>query len=71
MSLIKRLIRLPFNLLGLQIVSMNGYNSQQHKVSEIIKKANICYKESLASRVDSLKDFEYLQYLELKYGGPI
>jgi hypothetical protein len=69
MSVIKRLIRLPFNLLGLQIVNMDGYNSQRHKVNEIIIKANSYYKESLESGFDSLTDPEYLQLLELKYGG--
>ena len=71
MSVIKRLIRLPFNLLGLQIVNMDGYNSQQHKVNEIINKANTYYKESLESRANSLTDSEYLQLLELKYDGYI
>jgi hypothetical protein len=71
MSVIKRLIRLPFNLLGLQIVNMDGYNSQRHKVNEIINKANTYYKESLESRVDSMTDLEYLQLLELKFGGYI
>ena len=71
MSVIKRLIRLPFNLLGLQIVNMDGYNLQRHKVNEIINRANTYYKESLESRVDSLTDPEYLQLLELKYGGYI
>jgi hypothetical protein len=71
MSVIKRLIRLPFNLFGLQIINMNGYTSQQHKVNEIINRANTYYKESLESRVDSLSDPEYLQLLELKFGGYI
>ncbi len=71
MSVIKGLIRLPFNLLGLQIVNMDGYNSQRHKVNEIINKANTCYKESLENRADSLTEPEYLQLLELKYGGYI
>jgi hypothetical protein len=71
MSVIKRLVRLPFNLLGLQIVNMDGYSSQRHKANEIIYKANTYYKESLESRVDSLTDPEYLQLLELKFGGYI
>jgi hypothetical protein len=71
MSVIKRLVRLPFNLLGLQIVKMDGYNSQRRKVNEIINKANTYYKESLEIRADSLTDPEYLQLLELKYGGYI
>jgi hypothetical protein len=71
MNVIKGLIRLPFNLLGLQIVTMSGYNSLQQKKSNIINKANSYYKESLESRVDSLTDPEYLQFLELKYGGYI
>jgi len=56
MSVIKRLLRLPFNLLGLQIVNMDEYNSQRHFVNEIINKANTYYKESLESRADSLTD---------------
>jgi hypothetical protein len=71
MSVIKRLIRLPFNLLGLEIVNMDGLNSKRLKVNEIIDKANAYYKESLESRADSLIDSEYLQLLELKYGGYI
>ena len=69
MSLIKRLIRLPFNMLGFQIVTMDRYNLQQQKINEIMNKAQTYYKESLVCRVDSLTDPEYLQFLELKYGG--
>jgi hypothetical protein len=71
MNVINRLIRLPFNLLGLQIVNIDAYNSQRHKVNKIINKANTYYKESLESRVDSLTDPEHLQLLELKFGGYI
>jgi hypothetical protein len=71
MSVIKRLIRLPFNFLGLQIVSMSGYNSLQQKISKIKNKASTYYTESLESRADSLKDSEYLQLLEIKFGGYI
>jgi hypothetical protein len=71
MSVIKRLIRLPFNLLGLQIVNMDVYNSQQQRFNKIKNRVNIYYKESLESRIDSLTDPEYLQFLELKFGGYI
>jgi hypothetical protein len=69
MNVIKRLIRFLFNLLGLQIVTMDAYNSQRYKINEIINKANTYYKESLECKADSLTDPEYLQLLELKYGG--
>jgi hypothetical protein len=48
---------------------MDGYKSQGHKVNEIINKANTYYKESLECKADSLTDPEYLQLLELKFGG--
>jgi hypothetical protein len=69
MSVLKKLIRVPFNLLGLQIINMNGYNMQQNKIIEIINKANSFYSEALQNRYDTLTDSELLQLLELKYGG--
>jgi hypothetical protein len=44
MNVIKRLIRFPFNLLGLQIVTMDAFNSQRYKINEIINKATTHYK---------------------------
>lgn len=69
MQIIKKVIRYPFNLMGLQIVNINGYNAQQNRISEIILTANKFYKETLQNRLESLSDPEYLQYLELKFGG--
>ena len=69
MQIIKKVIRYPFNLMGLQIVNINGYNAQQNRISEIIFTANKFYKETLQNRLESLSDQEYLQYLELKFGG--
>jgi hypothetical protein len=71
MSLLKKLIRLPFNLIGLQIVNKASYDEQKLKISYIILKSNYYYKEYLHSRIHSLNDYEYLQLLELKYGGYI
>ena len=69
MSIAKRLIRFPFNILGLQIVNLNGYNLQQNKIKEIIYKANIYYRVALENKKAKITDPEYLQLLELKYGG--
>lgn len=69
MQIIKKIIRYTFNLMGIQIISMNGYNAQQYRISEIMLTANKFYKEILQNRLDSLSDPEYLQLLELKYGG--
>ena len=69
MQIIKKVIRYPFNLMGLQIININGYNAQQNRISEIILTANKFYKETLQNRLESLSDPEYLQYLELKFGG--
>jgi len=69
MRVIKRLIRLPFNLLGLKIVRMDGEDLQRNKIDKIINKANTYYKELLETKIDSITDPEYLQLLELKYGG--
>lgn len=71
MQIIKKLIRLPFNLIGLQIVNMNVYIFQQQNISYIMETANKYYKYSLDTQLDFLTDSEYLQYLELKYGGYI
>lgn len=69
MQFIKRFIRYLFNLVGVQIVTIKGYNAQQKRMNEVILTANKFYKESLQSRFDNLTDSEYLQFLELKYGG--
>ena len=69
MQKFKKAIRYPFNLLGLQIINLVSYNAQQDRISEIIMYANKFYKETLQNRRDSLSDSEYLQFLELKYGG--
>ena len=69
MQIIKKVIRYPFNLMGLQIININGYNAQQQRISEIILTANKFYKETLQNSRDNLSDPEYLQFLELKYGG--
>jgi hypothetical protein len=51
-------------------MNLDAYNSQQKKAIDIIIKANSYYKESLQQRINSLSDSEYLQFLELKFGGP-
>lgn len=62
MQTLKKIIQYPFNKLGFQIVKTSN-------LSEILRTANNYYKESLQSRYSSLTDPEYLQLLELKYGG--
>ena len=63
MSVLKKLIRRRFNLLGLQIINLNGYNMHQNKIIEIINKANSFYSEALQNRSDTLTDPELLQLL--------
>lgn len=69
MEKLKKLIRYPFSLMGIQVFTTEGYNTQQKKVDDIILIANKFYIDSLSSRFESLTDPEYLQFLELKYGG--
>lgn len=73
MQIIKKLIQFPFSLLGLRIINYKGYvnysHKQQQKMDYIVLKANTFYKDSLENRLGNLRDSEYLQYLELKYGG--
>jgi hypothetical protein len=71
MNVIKRLIRLPFNLLGLQIISTKGYKRLLRKMDQKLIRAKEFYLDSLKNRHDSLSDPEYLQLLELKFGGYI
>lgn len=71
MQIIKKLIRYPVNLIGLQIVNLKVYSAQKMRISEIILTANKFYQESLQNKLDILSDSELLQFLELKYGGYI
>jgi hypothetical protein len=69
MNVIKKLIRFPFNLLGLQIVNIHYYNSMNNKIDELIINSNKFYYGYLKMNIDQLTDSELIQYLELKYGG--
>jgi hypothetical protein len=71
MNVIKRLIRLPFNLLGLQIITTKGYKRLLRSIDQKLIRANDFYVDSMKNRHDSLSDSEYLQFLEIKYGGYI
>jgi hypothetical protein len=71
MSVIKRLVRLPFNLLGLQIFTTKGYKRLLRSMDRKLIRANDFYVDSIKNRHDSLSDPEYLQFLEIKYGGYI
>lgn len=71
MKLIIKLIRYPFNLIGLQIVRVSTLRSLYQKHRETFNAAKEFYKFSLENRFYELTDSEYLQFLELKYGGYI
>jgi hypothetical protein len=71
MSVIKRLIRLPFNLLGLQIITTKGYKRLLRSMDQKLIRANDFYVDSMNNRHDSLSDPEYLQFLEIKHDGYI
>ena len=69
MSVIKKALRYPFNLFGLQIVKLSNYFIEKRRISEILILGNSFYKEALQNRVEFLSDPEQLQFLEIKYGG--
>ena len=71
MRVIKRLIRLPFNLLGLQIITAKGYKRLIREMDQKLIRAKDLYVASIKNRHDSIIDSEYLQFLEIKYGGYI
>lgn len=69
MHTFKKLINGLLTHTGLKIIKLNGYNTQQEKIKDIILLANKFYKENLLHRYDRLSDSEFLQFLELKFGG--
>ena len=69
MEVIKKVIRYPFNLIGIQIVRSRSLKTINHRFIQLFYTAQEFYKESLQNRSDNLSDPEYLQFLELKYGG--
>ena len=62
-------IRLPFNLLGLQIITTKGSKRLFREMNQKLIRANDSYVDSIKNRHDSLSDPEYLQFFEIKYGG--
>ena len=69
MEVIKKVIRYPFNLIGIQIVRSRSLNALNQRIIQLFYNAQEFYKESLQNRSDNLSDPEYLQFLELKFGG--
>lgn len=70
LEIIKILIRYPLNLIGLQIINIDDYKENQKKITKLIKTINDFYLQSLMNK-NNLTDSEYLQFLELYYGGYI
>ena len=70
MLLIKKLIRYPFNLIGLQIIKIKDLNKQYDRFNLYLKKVLYYYNYYLTSK-EKLEPAEYLQFLEMKYSGPV
>jgi hypothetical protein len=71
MKVIKKMIRFPFQILGLEIIKAKSYKELRARMQMNALRASKFYFESLENKGNSISDAEYLQFLELKYGGPV
>lgn len=69
MKTIYKTIRLLLGLMNLNLTTKTGYSRLLSKHQDNISKALFYYKFYLYHNLQMLNDNEFLQYLELKYGG--